>query len=34
MWVTTGTSPAFSPIAIVSPTPTFELKFDSGVSRS
>ena len=34
MCVTTGTSPAFSPIAIVSPTPTRELKFDSGVRRS
>jgi len=34
MCVTTGTRPARSPIAIVSPTPTRELKPASGVSRS
>ena len=34
MWVTTGTSPDFSPIASVSSMPAFELKFDSGVTRS
>src|SRR5438067_1795125 len=34
MCVTTGTRPAFSPMAIVSATPARELKFDSGVRRS
>ncbi len=34
MCVTTGTSPDFLPIAIVSSMPAFELKLDSGVTRS
>ena len=34
MCVTTGTRPVFSPIATVSSMPAFELKFDSGVTRS